>query len=86
MTIFGAVSELHMHVLETGAQGQQMPGGDAIYQYELTSGEHVQWVELNACNQYEALLTLPRGTYTMQPAREGRGGSLMMRRWRRRSH
>ena len=71
MTIFGAVSELHMHVLETGAQGQQMPGGDAIYQYELTSGEHVQWVELNACNQYEALLTLPRGTYTMQPAREG---------------
>ena len=54
MTIFGAVSELHMHVLETGGTGTADAGGDAIYQYELTSGEHVQWVELNACNQYEA--------------------------------
>lgn len=65
MTIFTDVSELNVHVLERGAQGQQLPQGDAVYQYELVSKDHREWVELNACNRYEALLTLPKGDYTV---------------------
>ncbi len=65
MNIYGDVSELTIHVLQNGAQGQHMPNEDAIYQYELVSSNYHQWIELNACNQYEVTMFLPKDLYTL---------------------
>ena len=65
MRMYGDVSELHIHVMQEGTQGQSLPKGDAVYQYELISANVHQWIELNSCNGYEAVMFLPRGVYTV---------------------
>ena len=65
MRMYGDVSELHIHVMQKGVQGQYLPKEDAVYQYELISANVHQWIELNSCNGYETVMFLPRGAYTI---------------------
>ena len=61
----GKCGILTIHVLESDAQGQRMPSGDAVYQYEFVGKRFRQWVELNSCNNYETTVELPQDMYTL---------------------
>lgn len=61
----GKCGILTIHVLESDAQGQRMPSGDTVYQYEFVGKRFRQWVELNSCNNYETTVELPQDMYTL---------------------